>query len=216
MLNYAALAPAGTTRGRPSAIQVILFVLALPALVTPFVAFTYGTSPLDVISEERSFFSEWPLYMCAITFFAAFPIVLWKGWRLLVPTPPAPWTMRAMAAVSLIVNVPAIVIAASMVAQTPESIRDDTFQRDEAAMLAFVLATLLGSAFLAAWRWRRRGLLAGVNTFFVGGYLTVMAICLLAFHEDPELGYWLTVPVAASFAAEMLLPAPRELVKLGD
>ena len=205
MLNYAAPARVATAR-RPSAVQVALFVLALPALVTPFVRFTFGTSPLDVIADHPSHFSELPLYLCAVTFFAAFPIMLRKGWRLFFPAPPARWTMPAIAVVSLIVNVPAIVIASLMVAQTPGMIRDDTFQRDEAGMLALILATLVGGSVLALWRWRRRSLIAGVDSFLVVGYLTVMAICLLAFHDDPEVGYWLSVPVAASFAAEMLLP----------
>jgi hypothetical protein len=54
--------------------QVALFLLALPALVTPFVSFTYGTSPIDVVPYVPEWGSDnWILALLAVEFFAAFP-----------------------------------------------------------------------------------------------------------------------------------------------
>ena len=186
--------------------RLALFVLSLPALVTPFANFTWGTSPFDVL--EDGWDSGWPLYLMALTFFAGFPIVLWKARRLAWATPPARWETRALAVAALLVTVPAVVVVGQMLWDTRQLIGERYMQGNEFCMLSLAIVTLAGGLFLAAWRWRRRGLLFGLETCLVAGYVTVAAMCLLAFHESPEIGYWLTVAVTASFAAEMLLAPP--------
>jgi hypothetical protein len=192
--------------------QAVFFVLALPALLTPFVSFTYGTSPLDVLRELPSYDSEWTLYFIGATFFAAFPIVLWKARRFAWPAPPPGRRQtRALAGVALIVTAPAIIVVARMLREVPQMMRGGNFRGEEIIMLSLALITLVGGTVLSGWRWRRRGLLAGAETLLVVGYVTITAMCLYAFHDGPQLGYWLTVPATASFAAEALLPRPREL-----
>jgi hypothetical protein len=203
LLSYAE----GSARRRPSSpLRLGLFVLSLPALVTPFVSFTWGTSPVDVV--EGGWDGEWPLYLMALTIFAGLPIVLWKARRLAWAMPPARWETRVLAVAAVIVTLPAVVIVGRMLWDTGEMMAERNLGGDELLMLSLAVVALAGGLFLSAWRWRRRGLLFGLETCLVVGYVTVAVMCLLAFHEWPETGYWLTVPVTASLGAEMLLPPP--------
>ena len=200
-----------TTR-RWTPLQIILFVLALPAVVTPFVSFTWRTSPLEVVSDTPSLTgSNWPLFGVGLSFFAAFPILLWKSRRLLWATPPARWERRVLAVVAVVVTVPAFAVIATMLWELPQAVREGNFRSDGIGTFGVALVTFAGGLILAAMRWRRRNLLAGLETLLLVGFLANAAMCLFAFHDDPEFGYWLTVPVAASFAAEMLLPARQNL-----
>src|SRR3954453_16350347 len=92
LLNYAAPATGESARRRRTPMQVALFLLALPALVTPFVTFAYGTSPLDMVPYVPEWNSDnWILALIALTFFTAFPILLWKARQFALPSSPPRW-----------------------------------------------------------------------------------------------------------------------------
>src|SRR5688500_7955130 len=169
-LNYAARPE---RRGRWPGMRVALFILSLPALVTPFLSFTWGTSPLDVIEDVPGWNSEWPLYLLALTFFASFPILLWKARRLAWATPPGRWETRALAVVALIVTVPAVMVVGRMLWEVRQTMRAGNMRGDETVMLSLAVVVLAGGLILSAWRWRRRGLLFGIETSLVVGYVTV-------------------------------------------
>ena len=210
-LNYAASATHRSARQR-TPMQVALFFLALPALVTPFVPFTFGISPLRAIDTVPGFAdSNWPLYLIALTFFAAFPILAWKARLLLFPSSPRRWEHRVLAVVAVIITTPVLIVVGWMIWEAPDLIRYGNFGGETTAMFTIALGTLAVAVTAMAFRWRRRGWTAAVETLLVTGYLINAGICLLAFRPDPNLGYWLTVPVAASFAAEMLAPRPPNL-----
>jgi hypothetical protein len=212
MLNYAAPATTATNTRPRTPMQIALFVLTLPALMTPFVPFTYGTSPLDAVAHVPAFGdSDWTLYLIAIIYFAAFPILLWKSRLLLFSSTPRRWERRMLTVTAVIVTAPPLIVIGLMLSDVPELIRDGNFGGDEMLMLSIALGSLFIGFGGAARRWWRRDGLGGFENLLITGYLTNAAMCLLAFHDNPEMGYWLTAPVAASFAAEMLLPSPQQL-----
>jgi hypothetical protein len=118
--------------------------------------------------------------------------------------------------VALIITVPTLIVVGWLLREVPRLVRDRSLDGESLLMICVSLGTLTTALFVTGWRWRRRGWMAASETLLVTGYTTNAAMCLLSFHDDPQLGYWLTVPVAASFAAEMLLPQAAVLVNLGE
>jgi hypothetical protein len=191
-------------------LQIGLFLLALPALVTPFVSFTYNTSPLEVVDDPPRWGSgEWILYLVALPYFFAFPILLWKARRLVFAITPGRGEQRAVLLSAIGLMIPTLIVLGEMVSDLPQLIREGKF--DSALMLSVAFITLFAGFAAAAWRCRCGDWLGGIEVLLIIGYLSNAGMTLLAFHDRPELGYWLTVPVAASFAAEMLLPRPQKL-----
>jgi hypothetical protein len=64
-------------------------LLLLPALIVPFVNFTFDTSPLEAL-RIWSYPSELILVLLAGGFFTAFPLVGWKVRLLVNPSAPQP------------------------------------------------------------------------------------------------------------------------------
>jgi hypothetical protein len=210
LLNYAAPATGESARRRRTPMQVALFLLALPAVVTPFVPFAYDSSPVDAVRDVPQFGSDdWILYLVALTFFTGFPILLWKSRLLLLPVAPRWWEWRVLAVVTLIISIPIVIVVGGMLWQVRRG--NFSFDSEGMLMLSVALGVPPAATTVMALRWRRRGWQAALETLLISGYLTNAAMCLLAFHEYAEIGYWLTVTVAASFAAEMILPQPQNL-----
>jgi hypothetical protein len=142
MLNYAAPATGGTL-GRRTPMQIALFLLALPALATPFVPFTFGISPLRAIGTMPGFAdSNWTLYLIALTFFAVFPILFWKARLLLVPSLPRRWEHRVLAVVAVIVTTPVLIVVGWMLWEVPDLIRYGNFGGETIAMFTIALGTV--------------------------------------------------------------------------
>ncbi|MEA2735784.1 MAG: hypothetical protein QOE14_2235 [Humisphaera sp.] len=213
LLSYAT---PGETRRRPGALGIVQLVLALPALVVPFVPFTYGTSPLDVVSDlpdDLNVFSisgDYGLFLIGWSFFAAFPITAWKVRQLVRATPPGVWERGVLGTLAVLLTIPATIVIVSMVrsvvdeALAPQPSRPGL---QEIVMIATGMAPLAAGIGLTLWRWlRRRTSVAAIETLLVTGYLTNAAICLLGFFDNPQLGYWLTIPPTAAFALDLLRP----------
>ena len=211
VLNYAA--PTTAASGQRTPLQIALFVFALPGLVVPFVSFTYSTSPLDAVTDIPQFGSDmWVFFSLGLTYFFGLPILLWKARRLIFTGPPAQPQRRTLLAVSIVITMPALFVVAWMCRDVPPLIKEGDFTGEMALMLSVALSSLFASIGACMWRWRRRrDALAATEALLVAGYLTNAAMTLLAFHDQPELGYWLAIPVAASFAAELFLPRPGKL-----
>ena len=115
-----------------------------------------------------------------------------------------------MAVVAVIATAPAVVIIAIWLSHIPQGVRDGTAWRDFVSITLVLLVPLSTGIALTAWRWRwRREFIPALETLLVTGYVAVATMCLFAFRGGPDLGYWLTVPATASFAADMLLPSAR-------
>jgi len=205
ILSYAAPADAPATRWTP--MRVAQLVLALPGLVAPFVVFTFNTSPLDCLRDWDGF-GQPTFFLLGCSFFAAFPIVAWQIRQLARAAAPTPWERVTLAIVALTTLVPVTVIVTIMLYGFARHLLllEADLRWDEVLILFTGLAPLITGVALSIARRRRGRITAAIETLLVTGYLTNAAMCLLAFHADPELGYWLTVSATASFAIDWLRP----------
>jgi hypothetical protein len=203
ILSYAA---PGEAMSRRTPMRVAQLVLALPGLVAPFVVFTLGTSPLDCVKDWDGFGQ--PMFLLlGSSFFAAFPIVAWQVRQFARAAAPTPWERAALTIVAVIALAPATAVVSMMVYEFAKQLFPDAELRwDEILMLLAGLAPLVTGVALSIARRRRGQAMAAIETLLVTGYLANAAICLLGFHSDPELGYWLTVSATASFAIDWLRP----------
>ena len=204
ILSYAAR----DARDAPSArtpLRVVQFILALPALVVPFVAFAYSTSPLDCVRSFPLDFEDSILFVLACGFFASFPIVAWQARRLAWDVGPGRRERAALAVVALLATAPITLVLARIGMEVLEDLSQWDSPDWEMAIAAVVGPFVTGVT-LAIVRWRRGCAVAAWETLLVTGYLAIAAYCLLALHDGPQLGYWLTLPACASFAIDWLRP----------
>jgi hypothetical protein len=185
--------------------------LALPGLVVPFVDFTYGTSPIEVVIDPPggSFTGDWMIYLLACSFFAAIPIVAWQVRQLAWRATPRRGERVMLTVAALIATAPAVGVVGMMIKQCADEIRTSTppgVDGQAILMITTGLAPLAIGFALAAWRWRRAMQIAAAESLLVTGYLANAAMCLLGFHDDPELGYWLAIAPTAAFALDLLRP----------
>jgi hypothetical protein len=186
-------------------LRIAQLALGLPGLAAPFVGFTFGTSPLDCVRSWPDDVDDSIFFLLGSAFFTAFPIVAWQIRRLALAAAPRRWERATLATMAVITLLPPTLIVLQMLVQLARSW--------EAAVLWDAGPTLLSgiaplAAGVALWivRRRRGRAIAAMETLLVTGYLANAAMCLLAFHTDPELGYWLTVSATASFAIDWLRP----------
>jgi 4-amino-4-deoxy-L-arabinose transferase-like glycosyltransferase len=212
-LQYAAPAPRGRER-RTS--DVVFLLLMLPALVAPFVSFTYDVSPVEAASylpeyppRILSLEGEWTIVLLGYSFFIAFPILVWKMLRLFAPMARR-WELRVARIASLLGAAPIVLVVTAMVI--------DRFGNTslDVSVLAIPLAALAAGGVLVVWTQRCRDPSDAIKVMLVTPYLANAALCLYAFHESsshetPQLGYWLTALAAAIFTIElaMMIPPPR-------
>ncbi len=182
---------------KPTRRGAILFlILMIPAAITPFVSFVWSTSPLDVLQVifneiGRGGFPprEWQLMLLAAPFFAALPLIAWKG-RLVFARATSSGLRTAMwiIAACFACVPPALIIYVVYLAIAEDDV-DKSMWYFGAGLAVFVLYACL-AAFLA---WRRRREHA-ITMAFYAGYLANAIICLGLFKNDWTLqaGYHLT------------------------
>jgi hypothetical protein len=206
VLSYAA--PANVAAPRWPPLRIAQLVLGLPALAAPFVTFTFNTSPLECVRSWPRDFEDATLFLIGCSFFAAFPIVGWQVRRLAWRTPPGPGERAALGLVALIATLPAALVVARMLMELGNHLNGsiEIHIGETFLMLASTVAPFAAGVALAVVRARRGRWLAAWETLLVAGFLSNAALCLLSFHSDPELGYWLTVSATASFAIDWLRP----------
>lgn len=199
LLQYAVPAPRSTQR-----VRLVFLLLTLPGAVVPFVSFTYSVSPLHAVSELPSsdgFIDHAAIFMCGCSFFLVFGLIGWKL-RLLLGSRPSKWEVFGARAAAFIGTVP---VATLFLLGLQELIRSGADADGQLiAALSAIFALIMAGSWIAH-RQRRRELMGSIDAMLIGPYLANAAFCLLAFWRDPELGYWLTVPVAIALAAELVL-----------
>jgi hypothetical protein len=147
-----------------------------------------------------SFPSEVIFLLLGCGFFTAFPLVGWKA-RVLA-NPSAPKLLEQ--AIALPVALLCLAIPAFMLGRL---CWDSAPQFDWENLLAFAL---LGGGFgtlgLGVWqaiRWRNSPRIA-IDILLSAGWLSNAVVCLIGFHDDPNLGYWLTVLPASVLLLELI------------
>jgi hypothetical protein len=91
VLTYAS--PALSGRRKPNWLEWARLALLSPALLVPFVSFTWGTSPLAALEEFPSVAkSEWIFILLGGGFFVGFPLFAWRL-RNLLPGVPRRWEL---------------------------------------------------------------------------------------------------------------------------
>ena len=187
----------------------LVFALCLPALAVPFVHFTYDTSPLQAVqtlwpTAPIRFDDDLMLLLIACAFFISFPLAGWMLRRLLCPTPPGKIERIGGWVISLL----CVTLVAAMLAMVAKNAAPDLVwppHRDD-AMIGSMLLGGFGIAALGVWgAIRERGdIRRAIETLMISVYLANAWVCLIGFHEDPDLGYWLTLPPAGALLMHLI------------
>src|SRR5206468_10629361 len=185
---------------------LILFLLSLPALVIPFVTFTSNASPLGAAEKLTVHFMRFLgiIPLLGLSFFAGVLVVIWKLRQLLGP--PGRWELWAMLAAVIVATIPHAIVMGCL---TTEISRDRSWPSGDLmqiisgwAILLFGFGIpLLGMA-LAWQRYRRQQAAQALEILAMTPFLANAAMCLVGFHDDPELGYWLTLWIALLWMIE--------------
>ena len=201
MLGYSTQ-PIGPRR---TILDVVFLLLGLPPLVATFVPFCYGVSPVAVLVAAVREFSwrEWtpeitilllgvPFFLPAIAWVLRLRTVAWGASR-----PVERRSGYAIAGVGLALVLGVLGIAAA--SYTELMVR-------ERWMFAFAAMALAGGA-VAFVAHRRAG--GAPDTSLLIALLTPYAangvICLLAFEDSRQIGWYLTVVSISAVAVELLL-----------
>jgi hypothetical protein len=192
--------------------QILAALSLLPALIAPFVAFTFHTSPYDaareIFSSGTLFGSEFPLECLGLSFFIIYPLLAWRLRRMLWRRARGMELGIALAG-ALVAIAPACIVAGYILFEVVRSIiaHDSKIVPMEWLSLFGLVGILAGGGTMAI-RIRRRDGAVAIDALLIGAYLANAAFCLLAFHDDADVGDWLTLSAAAILAVQFaLLPA---------
>jgi len=182
--------------------SLLFLLLILPALVTPFIAFAFGVSPLDVweetVKENRLFPNEsaWMLFCFATPFFASAPLVFWKV-TLMTPSRKSRGLCIAMWSVAGLCSLPVVGAAIRALLNMVNEGLDAELWPFPVGMgllaLYWVLAGVLSS---------RKQSEQAITMAFYAGYLGNAVYCLGGFHGSTEWGYFITVYIAVVMMAD--------------
>ena len=195
VLTYAS--PALSGRRTPNWLEWARLALLFPALVVPFVSFTWGTSPLSAVEELPSVAkSEWIFILLGGGFFVGFPLFAWRL-RNLLPGVPRRWERL----VGWFIAFFSVLIPTAMLLDLTLSTGPADLDRIELGMLSGAMV-ILGLGIWHSVRARTDPRTA-LNALLSSAYLANAWVCLIGFHDKPETGYWLTVPVASLLLLEL-------------
>jgi len=203
VLDYAQAPP--TTR-RP--LELIFLLLWLPALAIPFLDFTHGVTPLAAAGE----IANGAIPLLGISFFIAFPIIIWKFRRWLAP--PARWERRITLALVFVCAAPHVMEMALIARDIIHDPHWPTGGWVRVLMEWSILICGFGIPLLGlllALSLHRRGESArALEILMMSPFVANAAMCLFAFYDDPETGYWLTIWIVMVGLGEMaILGWPR-------
>ena len=205
VLSYqAAGANAVTASGRRW--RAASFVALLPGLVVPFVPFACDVVPAEVILECTEEFLRPASSMSgdtiaagllALPCFLAFPLVIWSLLRLLCRRTP-----RAVAAAFGAAGaVGGLSMAGCLAMIAWEGGITGPLEWGIVAGTAMLLCLTLVIVILCAARGGGRD--AGVGAALAGPYAAMLLFCLVAYHTDAKLGWYLALAPAAAALGEL-------------
>jgi FtsH-binding integral membrane protein len=173
-------------------------LVALPALASIALTFTWGESPLSVEVDylrqaaAGGYASDWPLGFLAATFFLAIPIFTWRVRTLISPSITKPERALAMS-LALVAASLTIVLQILLLSDAPQNI--------VAALAIATPSLVLVTGAIVIFRRRRRpdiGLMA-----MIVAYTANAAMALIAFSDDPRVGWYVTLAAVILFALQV-------------
>ena len=197
--------------------QWLFLLVALPGALVPFLDYAFSTSPLEVAPHPPIslhplafapdlFDGTGAIYCAAISFFIVFPILLWKL-RLMLGPPPGRWERRFAAGASLICALPPLWLLAMMLRETPDALWFP-LNAERIRMLS-VLIICVFVLILTGWSLlrlcRRDRPLHAIEAALFAAYLINSFICLAAFWNDANAGYYVSIPATLCFGIELAL-----------
>jgi hypothetical protein len=207
VLSYATPAANAPRNNRRDWMKIAVLILAL---VVPFVPFTFDTAPLTALLQIMNISgSEWIYVLLGSAFFMAIPLFAWRLRVMLqrAPHPPAEriagWTIACVC----------MLIPIAMLTLFTQIARSEGFN-----LLAVVMiGGGMGILTLGVWQAIRfRGEAStGVDVLLSAAYLANAWVCLIGFYDNREIGYWLTLPVAALLLWDLIRRSLRPANGLG-
>jgi CDP-diglyceride synthetase len=180
-----------------SPLDIAAALLSLGSIVAIWLPFAWSTSPAKAVTDSD-------LWYLAAPFLLAIPIAAVHAWALARGTLPAgaSWGARALAGC-------AMGVTALFYARVLREGDWPTSGADE--WLAFLVPLGLAAGWVALvvrWRARRRAMEAAqAIALMESAYLVNAVLCLFAFASGRETGWYVTLAVAAAFAADVVATA---------
>jgi len=194
-MNFPGASPTPVARG----VAILAALLSLPALVVPFVSFTWNTSPLDTIIAVFSGDEGWVFVLLGAPFFLGIPIVvaqitgvasfnITRAWRTVG---------FALAAFSTALS---LTFDGMMALEMFEGGGSGEFS----GYLVLILVPVI-LAIGAIWLWRTRqtaGATTRMTVALAAVYLANASYCLITFSDDRDLGWWLALVSSLGIALD--------------
>jgi len=191
-------------RSARSPLQLVAFVLSLPAAVVPFVPFCWGVSPLKAVQEIDSMhWNDLGIPLLGITFFLGLPIVAAQGFRLLE----VPFHRGLRCATWLGFSVAGAATATLSVQIINHALRERADGSVVGASVGLAALFLIATALVLARRWSRDTTVPTIlpaSLVLAFPYAGNALICLTAFVDDRQIGWWLTVVALFGLALDLI------------
>jgi len=199
-------------RSARSPLQLVAFVLSLPAAVVPFVPFCWGVSPLKAVQEIDSMhWNDLGIPLLGITFFLGLPIVAAQAFRLLE----VPFHRGLRCATWLGFSVAGAATATVSVQIINHALRERADGSVVGASVGLAALFLIATALVLARRWFRDPAAPTVlpaSLVLAFPYAGNALICLIAFVDDRQIGWWLTVAALLGLALDLFATAHARAV----
>jgi hypothetical protein len=201
--------------------QILLLVLALPALIVPFVPFAYSTSPLDAARalDLRGFPGpgDWGITLLGCGFFVGIVAVLWRGLPVVGVQLGRRSRTPAMLVATAICWAPFTLINVGLSVATVEHLGSSTLRDALQAWPWIASASFAVAGIVLAWRLYMTGNSTGAaSVALTTPFLANAFPCLIGFYnERADVGYYLALYLVAVWLAEMVAHARTLLRRRG-
>lgn len=191
------------------AVPVLAVILSLPAVVVPFVSFTWNTSPLDTVVELFRSGSDWIFVLLGAPFFLGIPIVAAQIARI-TSRNMSRWCRNAGFALASFSAALSLAFEGMMVLDILEDVGVDDLSGYVALLLVPAILAIAG-----IWLWRTRRVADATSqatVALVAAFLANASLCLFTFSDDPDLGWWLALAASVGMAigaAQIVIAARR-------
>lgn len=179
---------------------LVALLISLPSAAVVFLDFAYHTSPWNVVAEFIAdgvhFSSDWQLALFAAPFFLAFPL-MWYGIRSIFSAKLSGqegigiWSLIGLSACATLI--------------VDANLMSDYFHYHTGGELIAVALGIVIAAPTAIVCWRKR--FSAERYRLIGLYICYLAngaICLIAFAEYQNLGWYITLIVVCGMLVELV------------
>jgi hypothetical protein len=193
--------------------RILLYLMILPAAITPFLNFTSRVSPLFVVEEFSRMirFPHWGEEMClvllALPFFIGVPTAFWRLRLLFGGNPSQVEKILAVIFSIVCIAMPVAFVTIGLLLNGVSALRGKE-------AIGISIGPFVSAAALTCDAWFRRRktlLITRLNVLLNAGFLANGSLCLFAFADFPDSGWWLTLAVCLVMLAEWIIEFVRSL-----